>query len=88
MWGVKNVEVIPVIVGVLGSVMKKLRQWIKKLGIRVRIGLLQKTTLLGTARMMRRVLDSPKGPPVIDYDLLPRDVCWHDSSQSSELNRQ
>ena len=57
MWHVKNVEVVPVVVGVLGSVTKKLGQWIKKLGIRVRIGLLQKTTLLGTTRMLRRVLD-------------------------------
>lgn len=32
MWGVKNVEVIPDVVGVLGSVMKKLRQWIKNWG--------------------------------------------------------
>ena len=49
MWGVKNVDVVPVIVRALGSVTQKLGQWIEKLWIRVRIGLLQKTTLLGTA---------------------------------------
>ena len=34
-------DVLPVVVGALGSVTKKLGQWIEKLGIRVRMGLLQ-----------------------------------------------
>ena len=50
-------DVVPVVVGALRSVTKKLGQWIEKLRIRVRIGLLQKTTLLGTARILRKVLD-------------------------------
>ena len=57
MWGITNVDVVPVVVGALGSVTKKLGKWIEKLGIRVRIGLLQKTTLLGMARILRKVLD-------------------------------
>lgn len=57
MWGVKNVEVIPDVVGVLGSVMKKLRQWIKNWGSGLGLDFYRKTTLLGTARMLRRVLD-------------------------------
>ena len=57
LWGVKNVDVVPVVLGTLGSVTKNIEQWIDKLGIRARIGLLQKTTLLGTARILRRVLD-------------------------------
>ena len=44
-WSMKNVDVVAVVVGALGSVTKKLGQWIENLGIRVRIGLLQKTTL-------------------------------------------
>ena len=69
MWGVKNIDMVPVVVGVLGNVTKKLGQWIKKLGMRVRIGLLQKTMLSGTARILRRVLDfkvpgeCPQGTP-------------------------
>ena len=51
MWGITNVDVVRVVVGTLGSVTKKLGKWIEKLGIRVRIGLLQKTTLLGMARI-------------------------------------
>jgi len=54
--GLKNVDVVPVVVGAFGSVTKKLGQWIEKQGIRVRIGRLQKTTLWGTARSPRREL--------------------------------
>ena len=50
-------DVVPVVVGAFGGVTKKLGQWIEKQGIRVRIGLLQKTTLWGTARSLRRELD-------------------------------
>ena len=57
MWGVENADVVSVVVGALGSVTKKLGQCTEKLEIRVRIGLLQKTTLLGTARILRIVLD-------------------------------
>ena len=57
MWGITNVDVVRVVVGALGSVTKKLGKWIEKLGIRVRIGLLQKTTLLGMARILRKGLN-------------------------------
>lgn len=57
MWGVENADVVSVVVEALESVTKKLGQCIEKLEIRVRIGLLQKTTLLGTARILRMVLD-------------------------------
>ena len=80
MWGIKNVEVVPVVVGALGSVTKKLGKWIEKLGIRVRIGLLQKTTLLGMARRCStsNYQESvPWGSLVICYDLLPWDICQH-----------
>ena len=33
MWDTKNVDVMPVVVGALGSVAKKLGKWIEKLGI-------------------------------------------------------
>ena len=61
---VKNVDVPPVVVGALKSVTKKLGQWIEKMRVKVRGGVLQKTTLLGTARIVRRVI-FPKEPLVI-----------------------
>ena len=39
------VHVVPVVVGALEGGNKKLGQWIEKLWVGVRIGLLQKTTL-------------------------------------------
>ena len=49
--------ILPVTVGALGSVTKRLGEWIKKIDISLAIGLLQKTTILGTARILRKVLD-------------------------------
>ena len=58
LWSLKSVEVIPVVVGALGSVSKKIGQYLEKIGIDVRIGLLQKTALLGTVRIVRSVLET------------------------------
>ena len=48
-------EVVPVVVGALGEVNKKEHTWLGKLGITINTGLLQKTALLGTARILRKV---------------------------------
>ena len=58
LWGIKHLEVVPVVVGALGVVSKRLDAWLEKLGVTIRTGLLQKTALLGTARILRKVLDS------------------------------
>ena len=50
-------KVVPVVVGALGAVSKRLDTWLDKLGITIRAGLLQKTALLGTARILRKVLE-------------------------------
>ena len=41
----------------LGSVTKDFERWIRKLGIAYNIGVMQKTALLGTARILWKVLD-------------------------------
>ena len=56
-WGMKKVEVIPVIVGTLGAVSKKIEKWIDKIQINIKVEHLQKTALLGTARILRKVLN-------------------------------
>ena len=58
LWGIRHLEVVPVVVGALGVVSKRLDAWLEKLGVTIRTGLLQKTALLGTARILRKVLDS------------------------------
>ena len=45
-------------VGALGIVCKRLDVWLEKLSVTIRTGLLQKTALLGTARTLRKLLES------------------------------
>ena len=57
MWAMRKVEVIPVVVGALGAIPKGLNKSLQNVGIRVRPEHVQKTALLGTARILRRVLE-------------------------------
>ena len=56
MGNLRTVQVVPIVVGSLGSVTKNLDKWLGKLDVKNGISLLQKTTLLGTARILRNVL--------------------------------
>ena len=59
LWGIRDLEVVPVVVGTLGLVSNKLDAWLEKLGVTSRTGLLQrKTALLGTATILRKPLES------------------------------
>ena len=51
MWKMRRVTVIPVVGGALGVVSTDLKKWIEKIGIKVRVENLQKTALIGTARI-------------------------------------
>ena len=57
MWNIRSIKVTPVVVGALGSISKKLKKCIDKLGVVISTTLLQKTALLETARTLRKVLD-------------------------------
>ena len=57
LWGIRQKEVVLVVVGALGAVSRRLDAWLDKLRITIRTGLLQKTALLGTARILRKVLE-------------------------------
>ena len=58
LWAIRRVEVVPVVVGALDAVSKRLDTWLDKLGITLITGLQQKTALLGAARILRKVLES------------------------------
>ena len=49
--------VISVVVGALGMVTNRLKEFIRKIGVDVSVGLLQKACLLGTGRILRKVLE-------------------------------
>ena len=57
MWRMKDVEVIPVVIGALVTVTKQFEEWIQKLDLEITVEMLQKPCLLGTARIIRKVLD-------------------------------
>ena len=52
---VELLQVVPIIVGSLGIVTRNLNKWLGKLVVNIDTSLLQKTTLLGTARILRKV---------------------------------
>ena len=54
MWAMRKVEVIP---DVVGAIPKGLNKSLQNIGIRVRPGHVQKAALLGTARILRKVLE-------------------------------
>ena len=56
LWKVQ-VKVVPIVIGGLGTMPKGLEKHLESLGIRISAGLLQKTALLGTARIVRKVLE-------------------------------
>ena len=58
LWGIRHLEVVPAVVSTLGLVSNRLDAWLKKLGVTIRTGLLQKTALLGPARILRKLLES------------------------------
>ena len=56
-WSLKKVEVVPVVVGALGCISKGFSGWMDTLGTKLNVGMVQKSVLLGTARILRKVLD-------------------------------
>ena len=59
-WKMRKVEVIPVVIGALGTVKKHFEKWIEKLDSGLTIETSQKPCLLGTAKIIRKVLDIKK----------------------------
>ena len=56
LWKLKKVTVVPVVIGALGAVSDKFDKHIEKLGTTIRLEVIQKTALLGTARLLTNVL--------------------------------
>ena len=57
LWKLQIVEVVPVVIETLESVAKEFDEWIEKLGITNNLGVMQKTALFGTAKILRKVLE-------------------------------
>ena len=57
LWNLKKIDVIPVVLGPLGSVTKTFEKYVHEIGIKVDLPTVQKATLLRTARILRKVLE-------------------------------
>ena len=57
LWNVKA-KVAPIVVGALSAVTPNLSKHLDAIGVTTRIELLQKAALLGTARLLRRVIET------------------------------
>ena len=55
-WNVK-VRIIPLVVGSFGAILKQFGIRLKQIGITAGTAQVQKTVLLGTARVLRKVLE-------------------------------
>ena len=55
-WDMKEVILIPVVVGALGAISTGFEEYNTAIGIEMRVEHAQKTALLGTARILRLVL--------------------------------
>ena len=60
LWKLRNVKIVPVVIGSLGSVSAEFDSWMGKLGTTYNVGVTQKTALLGTARILRKKIGNVK----------------------------
>ena len=57
LWNLRTVNVVPIIVGALGAVTPNLRQHLDDVDCNLSISNIQKSALLGSARILRKALD-------------------------------
>ena len=57
LWNLKKIDVILVVLGALWSVTKNFEKYVDKIGIKINLHAVHKTTLLGTARILRKMLE-------------------------------
>ena len=55
-WCMWKVIVVPVVIGALGATSVNLKEYMKPIGVNVRLEVIQKTALLGIAKLPRKVL--------------------------------
>ena len=74
----RKVIVVPVVIGALEAVSVNFREYMNKTGVNVRLEVLQKTALLGTAKILRKMQSlqdkRDMGPMVTCCNPLPRTI--------------
>ena len=55
-WRMRKVIVVPVVIGAPGAVSVNFKEYMKRIGVNMRLEVIQKTALLGTGKRLRKVL--------------------------------
>ena len=55
-WQMQKVMVVPVVIGALGAVSVNFKEYMRRIGVKMRLEVIQSTALLGTAKILRKVL--------------------------------
>ena len=55
-WHMRKVIVVLVVIGALGTVSVNFKKYIKQIGVKGSLDVIQKTALLGAAKILRKVL--------------------------------
>ena len=55
-WHIRKVSLVPNLIGALGAVSVNFKNYSKQTGVKVSLEVIQKTVLLGTAKILRKVL--------------------------------
>ena len=55
-WRMRKVIVVPIVIGALGAVSVNFKEYMRQIGVNVRLEVIQKTALLGSAKILRKVL--------------------------------
>ena len=67
LWSLKKVEVEPLVLGALGCIGNSFSGWMDTLGTKLNVGIVQKSVLLGTARILRKVLETQDGSILLAF---------------------
>ena len=55
-WRMRKVIVVSIVIGALGAVSVNFKEYMRQIGVNVRLEIIQKTALLGSAKILRKVL--------------------------------
>ena len=55
-WRMRKVIVVPVVIAALGAVSVNFKEYMRQIGVNVRLEIIQKIALLGSAKILRKVL--------------------------------
>ena len=56
-WQLRKVQVVPIVVGALGAVTSNFQKHLDSVSCKLKVSNIQKTTLLGSAHILRKVLE-------------------------------